>query len=372
MDSKRRTLGWLSNSAAMAAASIMVLVVGCALEKDENRPQGVFNRIGGHGNGQVLEAKRCVLKVAILKRPLQDPALNEIIWRAADEQLFTVNERHALDANGLRVGRVVGDLPIEVESVLNDETPQKKVTPSMFAMESGDPALIMSGDPVEQVSLIVTRDKRATGKDYRNASGFLRVVPKHDGTQAVLMRIVPEIHYGDVQKTWQAAPNTGQAPQEFTTKFAQPEDVFRELGINLVLEPHQVAVIGCKPERTASLGSFLLTQSEPNSDLKYQKLILIWASRNMAGVAGDESKASDRPKRTKRNTNPIPLPDDRPNRRPIPKDPSDESALLVPESAPGENDAGPKDTPAQKSPGGAKANSTEPPTHEPSTDNPAS
>jgi hypothetical protein len=329
MDSKRRMLAWLWTTSVVMAA-VLVIVVGCALEKDENRPQGVFNRIGGHGNGQVLQPKRCVIKVAILKRPFRDPAINEIIWRNADEQILASSERRSLETNGLRVGRLIGDLPIEIEAIMQDEAPQKKVTPIVLDVESGDFSLVSSSPPVDQVSLIVSRDNRVTGKDYRNASGFFRVTPEHDGTNAVSLRLVPEIHYGDIQKTWQAAANGGQGPQEFTTRFGQPEDVFRELAVNLVLEPNQVAVIGCKTERSASLGSFLMTQNEPNSDQKWQKLILVWASRNMSGVMAEKAKASDRPKRTKRKSSLFPEPEERPNRRPIPKELDDDPLPLTP------------------------------------------
>jgi hypothetical protein len=334
MDSKRRAIAWFWATGTVAAASLLVFVVGCALEKDENRPQGVFNRIGGHGNGEVLQAKRCVLKVAILKRPFRDPAINEIIWRTADEQVLPSAERRTLEVNGLRVGRLIGDLPIEIETIMQDEAPQRKVAPIVLDVENGDFSLVSSVPSVDQVSLIVSRDGRATGRDYRNASGFFRMTPQHDGASAVSLRLVPEIHYGDVQKTWQAAPNVGQGPQEFTTRFGQPEDVFRELAVNLVLEPNQVAVIGCKTERSASLGSFLLTQTEPNSDQKWQKLILVWASRNMAGVMAENSKGSDRPKRTKRKSSLFPEPEERPNRRPIPKDLDEDPSPTAPAPPP--------------------------------------
>ena len=62
-------------------------------------------------------------------------------------------------------------------------------------------------------------------------------------------------------------------------KDGQQEDTLRELAATLTLEPGQVAVIGCRPDRPRSLGAFLFTQPEPNSDRLLQKLVLIWAAR---------------------------------------------------------------------------------------------
>ena len=86
MDSKSRVPVWVSILAATAAAGLLV-VAGCALDKNGAPPESVFNRIGGQ-NGQIIEPKRCMLKVAILNRPFADPAINEVVWRVADEQVL--------------------------------------------------------------------------------------------------------------------------------------------------------------------------------------------------------------------------------------------------------------------------------------------
>ena len=56
-----------------------------------------------------------------------------------------------------------------------------------------------------------------------------------------------------------------------------------------MLEPGQVAVIGCRPEFKRSLGSFMLTQSVAHSDQRVEKLIMIWASRNLQGMGTNEN-----------------------------------------------------------------------------------
>jgi hypothetical protein len=226
-----------------------------------------------------------------------------------DEQVISATERRALEANGLRVGRIIGELPPELDAMLKDEAPQRKITPIKIFVESGDQTpLISIREPVEQVALLLNRDNRVSGKPYKVASGFFRVTPRHDGAHGVALRLVPEIHHGPVRQTYQPLPGAAFTPQTFMINNGQQEEAFRELSANLALENGQVAVIGCRPEQKRSLGSFLLTQVGADGDPHRQKLILIWASRNLEGVIAEQSsKSNDRPKLFKRLVEPAPV-----------------------------------------------------------------
>jgi hypothetical protein len=301
----------------LAAAAIGLLAGGgCALDKgkDASQPGSVFNRVGGH-SGELLEPKRCLLKVAILGRPLADQAISKAVWRVADEQVIPPKERRAWEVNGLRLGRIMGELPLELEAALKETAPQKKVDPTSFYVDSGEPSLLKSSEAVEQASLLLNRDNRVFGNDYKDVSGYFRVTPQHEGANLVSLRLVPEIHHGPIQRTFQALPNAALIqPQEFRINNGQQEETIRELATTLVLEPGQVAVIGCRPERQRSLGSFLLTQSVAHSDQRIEKLILIWASRNLAGQGPNDREANltDRPKLLQWLTGPPPTAKGRP------------------------------------------------------------
>ena len=319
MRSTSRMPVWVSILAGMTVGGLLI-VAGCALDKPGDRPQGVFNRIGGHG-GQLIEPKRCLIKVVILNRPFNDPAINEVVWRVADEQVISPKERHALEANGLRIGRIIGELPQELESILNDGGRQNpKVVPVNLLVESGDRQQLVSiSEAVEQVSLLVNRDNRVSGKDYKTASGYFRVIPRHHGAHGVSVRLTPEIHHGPVQRTFPALPNTGGfAPQELSIRDAQQEEAIHELSVDVMLEPGEVAVIGCRPEIQRSLGSFLFSESPTDNDQRHQKLIMIWASRNLTGVMDDRVKTSDRPKLFQRLIGPPPTEPSPPDKTPKP------------------------------------------------------
>jgi hypothetical protein len=287
---------WLAILAGMAACGLLI-VAGCAMDKPGSRPQQIFNRIGGHG-GQIIEPKRCMLRVVILTRPFNEPAINEVVWRVADEQIIPPAQRRALASNGLRIGRILGDLPAELETILNAGGPQNpQVIPTTLLLESGEQNLINVSEAVEQATLLINRDNRIEGGDYQAVSGYFRVTPRHQGAHGVAVRLIPEIHHGPLQRTFPALNGTpGLAPQQLSVRDGQKEEPFLELTVDLELEPGQVAVVGCRPDSPSSLGSFLFSESPSDRDQRHQRLILIWASRNLNGVIAEATKPNDRPK----------------------------------------------------------------------------
>jgi hypothetical protein len=349
MDSKSQAPVWLAMLAAVATAGSLI-VGGCALDKNGSHPGSVFARVGGH-SGQLVEPKRCLLKVAILARSFGDPVINEIVWRVADEQVVPPAERRAWEANGLRVGRIVGEVPLELEAILKDTSPQRKIVPTNLFVDSGDPTLIIVSEAVERASLLLNRDNRIFGNDYRDASGYFRVTPQHEGANSVSLRLVPEIHHGPVQRTFQAMPNaTPLGPQEFRINNGQQEEVIRELATTLVLEPGQIAVIGCRPEYKRALGAFMLTQSVAHSDQRNEKLIMIWATRNFPGQRDDDgaSNTTDRPKLLNRLIAPTLTPTRPKPAPPVPEMPSiDTSPPDAPTNTPAGSATGVNGTPGR-------------------------
>ena len=178
-------------------------------------------------------------------------------------------------------------------------------------MDNGEPTLIIVSPTVDQASLLLNRDNRIFGNDFQDASGFFRVTPQQEGANDVSLRLVPEIHHGPVQRTFQALPTASPiGPQEFMINNGQQEETIRELATTLVLAPGQIAVIGCRPEFKRSLGSFMLTQSVAHSDQRLEKLVMIWASRNLQGrvTTTRRSNTTDRPKLFQRLMGPTPSP----------------------------------------------------------------
>ena len=343
---------------AAATSASMLIVVGCALDKNGVQPGKTFGRIGGH-SGEMLEPKRCLLKVAIISRPFGDPAINEVVWKATDEQIIPPAERHAWEVNGLRVGRIIGELPLELEAIMNDTTSHQKVNPSNFFVESGDPTLIKISDPVDEATVLVNRDERIWGNDRQDVSGYFRATAQHAGPTSVTLRLVPEVHFGPIKRTFQTVPNAAAVgAQEFQINNGQEEDTFRELSTSLTLEPGQIAVLGCRPEVKRGLGTLLFTQSVANSDQRMEKLILIWASRNLQGMGPNDrdSKAKDRPALFKRLVGPAPTQGPARQAPAAPQQPGVDTPLADPTiMPPGASKKKPTNAPATKDPAPSNA-----------------
>ena len=277
--------------------SALAAVSGCTPSgKDVLRPDsGEGLSLLGRSRGQVIEPKRCALKVLIIPRPVHDKAVETAVWSSADEQVVPAEVRRVLQANGLRVGVITGGLPAAVEGVINAPPPDK-IDPAEFNLPDGSNTLVSLADSTPQASLLLNRDGRAFGRDYKEASGWFRVTATQDGATGVSLRFVPEIHHGAVLRRYDSLSNgVGQNnTMQFMLKDGQEEETLRDLAATLTLEPGQVAVIGCDPDRRGSLGNFLFTKPEANSDRLIQKIVLIWAFRNEAGEPGSQPKAGSR------------------------------------------------------------------------------
>jgi hypothetical protein len=287
------------NPKLVVLVSVLTAVAGCSQTRPDARPdagQGLGALLGREGGGQVIEPKRCALKVLILPRPLHDKAVETAVWSAADEQVLAPETRRVLQANGLRVGVITGGLPADVETAVNAPPPDR-IDPAEFNLPDGDNTLVSLIESAPQASLLLNRDGRAFGRDYKDASGWFRVTATQDGATGVALRFVPEVHHGPVQRRFDSLPNGGGNalnPMQFMVKDGQQEETLRDLAATLTLQPGQVAAIGCDPDRRGSLGYFLFTQPEANSDRLIQKVVLVWASRNASTEPGSQPKPSSR------------------------------------------------------------------------------
>ena len=102
-----------------------------ALDKNESQPGKVFARIGGHGD-QIVEPKRCLLKIAIVSRPFADLREHRRVSHVADEQIIPPAERPGL-GNQRAAGRTdVGDLPLELEAISRTRRLRRKLPRPTF------------------------------------------------------------------------------------------------------------------------------------------------------------------------------------------------------------------------------------------------
>jgi len=270
----------MKTKALAAVALALMAMVGCTLTQSELRKNGLLPTVGGHAgeDGRTFMPKRCALKFMIVTKPVSDTVMSNRLWTVVDDQVLPDATREALATNGLRTGVVTGELPPEVQEVLN-APPPNRIDPALVIIAGGENTLVEMGASSPSLDLIVNRDGKAVGKVYDQAKGCLRLTPNYEGENGVSLRIVPELHHGPVKRSWSTVQGTTFDPKQLTMKDGQTEETYRDLAAELNLHPGQVAVVGGRSDKPGSLGSFLFTANEVNSDRLLQRVLFIWASR---------------------------------------------------------------------------------------------
>ena len=276
-------------------AIAVTFAAGCSWNRHDTNSasSALFDRIGGGTGALTVDPKRCLLKVWMFSKPLRDRAVNEAAWERADEQVLDSETRAQFEDNGLRLGVLSGGLPPEIESILKADHPHK-IEPAIFDLPDGNNTLISVAEASPSVSIFLKRDGQGIGKDYKDASGYFRTTTSQSGPTGVSIRIVPEIHHGPILRRFDALPsNPGNYnAMQFMQKDGQLEETLRDMAATLNVEPGQYVLIGHNPERKGSLGTFLLTRPEENSDRMLQKLIIIEVARSNPDAPGSHPKPS--------------------------------------------------------------------------------
>ena len=208
MRSTSRMPVWASILAGATAAGLLA-VAGCTLDKPENQPKQLFNRIGGR-------RRRPGPRAQAMPDPRADP--RPAVPRPGDQRGGV--------ADGRRTGRSrrPSARPLEANGLRHRPHHRRAAQGDRDDPPGGGPEQAQ-GRPVEhparerrvdadqherrgspQVSLLVNRDDRVSGRDYQDASGYLRLTPRHHGAHAVSLRVVPEIQHGPVQRSFPACP----------------------------------------------------------------------------------------------------------------------------------------------------------------------
>ncbi len=274
-------------ASTLTLAIALASLIGCSLaqsrnakESDGSTPNPPLTPTSANGPlAELIAPRRCTLRLAILARPLGDPALNDQLWGSVDEQVLPAETRHALEANGLRLGVLTGDLPPAARAVL-DAPPPHKVDPKTILLPDGESSLVeLRAATSGPSSLLLNLAGKTTGKDYEDPRGAFRVTPTATEGNQVRLRLVPQIDHGPMTSRYEGAPTAGPFDsQQFIIKNGKQEETFIDLAATPSLQANQVAILGARTDRRGSIGDFLLTEAEPNSDRILQKVVLIWAT----------------------------------------------------------------------------------------------
>lgn len=233
----------------------------------------------------LIGPRRCNLNFLTLFGSLDDSRLNDALWEIVDEQVLDASLRARLNKNGLRVGKLTGALPPEIESRLNEDKSRRPDLAKLVNIPDGDHTeLDMVKAPAATVFL--NRNGMTQGREYQSARGLFRLAAMHSGARGVSVSLIPRIDHGDrVQRVVPDSNPDPFAPQGLMFQSRQAEELFRDLAVELVLYPEDVLVIAALPNRAGSLGSFLLHDRDANDEPRQRVLLLTAQRADLSGAA---------------------------------------------------------------------------------------
>ena len=165
-----------------------------------------------------------------------------------------------------------------MEDVLNAPPPDR-VEPSHVQIYNGENTLYSVCPSVPQVALMLNQGNKVGGKDYHDAGGFLRLTANYDGSNGVGLRVVPEIHHGPIRHGYVADASTSPVRRPAVRRPRRAAGRTR-----CATWPPRSRWSRARCSRSAagpigelSLGHFLFTAAEANSDRLLQKVLLVRA-----------------------------------------------------------------------------------------------
>ena len=191
---------------------------------------------------------RALLDVALVQAPLGDAFLDRRIWAGADQMICPADKRDLLEANGLRIGVLVGAPPAGLTNLLQtDRTCVERhgrfapsdVTINQPLLAAKETALcrIQHVGRIETASL----DRPIFSLDF---------TPTRLGPSTIRLKIVPRIETGDKRTMYKAVPE--ESKWKLETKRADHSLI--ELGCEVDLLANQILIIGCRSEREETFG----------------------------------------------------------------------------------------------------------------------
>lgn len=222
-----------------------------------------------------------VLEVFVIRTPLDDPQAGESLWQGIDEQIVDPQLRKRLTDNGLRIGKVSGHLPLELERLmqLTDNAQQAgieqqvqvfhdrpRVTKSHKQLRARESFEFWASKSYPELPLLLAMDGQVRGRTYEQAQGLLSVKSQPLPTGQARLEITPGLKHGASRQ--QFLPEQGQ----FQMIVGQPTEYIERLRFETDLAPGQLLLVASRREKPGSMGHYFLTQ---NHDGKLEQQLLV-------------------------------------------------------------------------------------------------
>jgi hypothetical protein len=271
------------NIACTAAATLLSLVMGCALFDDDMETASGRINSAARDNQDPLSLPRIrpsretlQVEIYLVERPLGDPLLRDILWDNIDESgALDPRVRQLVNQNGFRVGVAGSDPPQTLQNLLGLTTNAasvadgKGVSGRRVGLFEGTGTEIQTGPIVERCALeVINNDGAIAAHDFDgNVRCVLHLSAERFQPGWARLEFRPEVHTGERRLRHVAGENgwNYQTTQEVTPFFTQKFDVTINQG--------ELVIIGLNPTGPQSLGHhFLIGTSESD---QFERLLVV-------------------------------------------------------------------------------------------------
>ncbi len=201
---------------------------------------------------QTIAPDSAVIRVALVERPSGDDFINGKLWENVDEMVVEEDCRDRLEANGFRVGQLVGPPCTELQQLLLSK---RCCAGKDFAFAAGKVAPIPLGPVLPRTSYCIVKGKAPEEVTLEDARYCLDVSARlvEGGTRLTL---TPRVEHGASRLPFQAAPDH-RCWEIRTDKSCRR---YSELSWEVTLGPSQYLIVGARPNRAQMLGQAAFMQ----------------------------------------------------------------------------------------------------------------
>jgi hypothetical protein len=279
-------------------ASLPLALSGCSLFQNETATENKSSDF--KLPTPQLPADAVVVELQFLR--MSDAKIAEVdqLWQISDEQVLPIQTRKRLEANGLRMGLVPGDMPTivqqwiaEAQQRLRDETLEQasvasniSLVPKQLTFRAGKrKEILLHAEQNQWVPVIYQEEDQLCGETFETPEFILATtaIPHGDGRATLLF--TPEIKHGQVRNV------VVGKDAAFRFEWQRQRRAFDELLSQITLSPGQTVIVTCT-EPPKGLGSqFFITESF--SRQREHVLILLRLSRTQLDELFDPDGVTD-------------------------------------------------------------------------------
>jgi hypothetical protein len=264
-----RNLCWLALLPVVCGA-----VLGCTAP---DHPKGL-SWLDQMRAGAALGPNSVYLETALIERPVGDPYINHELWTTTDELIVDLDKHAALEANGLRVGQLVGTPPAGFQTLLLSK--RSCSNPKGITVAAGKAVPLYLDDVPRHCEFAHVLDDEPHELEIDNARFGLEVVPTLTPDGRTKLRLTPTIETGENLLPFQPAPEESR----WMLRIDRPCRKYPDLAWDVALAPGQYLIVGARLDRAKRFGRCAFVQEDDTAAV--QRLLVLRTTRSPANSTG--------------------------------------------------------------------------------------